>query len=190
MALIDPSGLILPVSVLEVEYRILFRRIVLRRRPYQADLVSAGHGGRVVTPGHRPVLHTLQVVPAFHISYRYVHKVHRPAAAVADRQIGAKHVRSVDLQEKIEKAPAEVEGAFPGPVSCGLQRMHRPELIDRNFLRVLRDDPEMHPPVGQHFGTLLPIPVRLSEIGIKGNGNIQRPLLLHLPILLIFRCDF
>ena len=190
MALIDPSGLILPVSVLEVEHRICLRGIILRRRPDQADLMPAGHGGRIVAPGYRPVLHALQVVPAFHIFYRDIHEVHRPAAAVADRQIRAEYVRPVNLQEEIEKAPAEVEGAFPGSVPCGLQRMHRPELIDRDFPGVLRDDPEMHPPVGQHLGALLPVPVRLSEIGIKGNGNIQRPLLLHLPILLFFRCGF
>ena len=179
MPLINPAYFILPVSMLQIKDRICFLRVILRRRINQADLMLPGHGRRIIAPGHRAVFHTVQIVPAFHILHGNIHKVHRPAASVADRQIRTKHICPVDFQEKIQKSLAEIKGAFPGAVSHRLQRMNVFKLVDNNFLRIFCNNPEMYPPVRQHLGSLFSVPVRFSVIRVKRKRNIQRPLLFH-----------
>ena len=140
--------------------------------------------------GYRSVRNTFQVVPALHVSYRDIHKIHGTAAAVADGQIGAEDVRTVDLQEKVKETGPHIKGAFPGTVPDGGEWEERTETVHDHLAGIFGDDPEMHFSVREYFSELLSVPARFSGIGIKGNGNIQGPGLFHSnnPPVCVFGC--
>ena len=185
VSLVDPAGFVLAVAVLQVQHRIRLRRVIGRRRPHQADFMLPGHGGVEIPPGHRAVFHALQVVPAFHIGHGHVHKVHRPAAAVSDGQVGAQHVRAVHLQEEIQESGSHVKGAFPGTVLHGGQREKGAEPVDDHLFGVLGDNPEVNFSVRQDLRPLDAVPAGFTEIRIKRNRYVQRPCLLHKISLLV-----
>ena len=179
VSLINPAGFVFTVSVLEIQHGISLRRIPGRRRIDETDLVLPGDFGQIIMPGDRAVGDALKIIPAGHIGHRDIHKVHGTAASVADGQIGAEHIRAVHLQEEIQEPAAHVKSAFPGAFPDGGQRKQRAETVDHHLMGIFGENPEMHFPVRENLCVLFPVPVRFTGIGIKRNGNVQRPRLLH-----------
>ena len=63
--------------------------------------------------------------------------------------------------------------------------MEAEEHVDGHFLGVGGLDAELHPTVVQHLEALVAVAIRLAEVGVKGDGAIQR-LLAHGYTLLAF----
>jgi hypothetical protein len=175
MSLINPAGLVFAVTMLEIEDRQRLCRIPCRRRVDQTDFELSGNGGIIVMTGDSTVICTGQVIPAGHICDRNIHKIHGTAASVSNGQIGAEYVSAIYLEKEIEEAGTHIKGTFPDTVSGWAQRVKRAKAVYDNLMCIFCDNPEMNLSVRQDFNALYAVPVRFAGIGIKGNGNIQRP---------------
>ena len=149
----------------------------------------ARHGGGEIMPGHRAVGNAVQGGPFFLAGDRDIQEIHGAAAAVADGQIGVQHVVSVDFQEEILKAPAQIHRALPHAVFLRGQGVHPAKLIQRHFLRAGGFDPHGDAAIRQDFIALISVAVGFAVIRIKGYGGIQGPSIFHGYIfsLLFFR---
>ena len=185
MPLIDPACLVFAVPVLQVQDGVLFRRVVGGRRIDQAHLILARDGGWEAMAGHRAVRHTVQRGPFLLPGHGDIQEIHGPAAAVADRQIGAQHVAAVHLQEEILEAAPQVHDALPHVRVRPGQGMRVPELIQHDLLRSRRLQADPRPAVRQQLIALIAVAVRLSEVRVERNGGVQRPGILHGMILLV-----
>ena len=97
MALINPSGFIFPVSVLQIKNRILFPVIKSGRQVNQADFIFPGNSRIESMSCHASVRDFIQPVPIF-ARHRNIEKIHGSAAAIPDRETRGQHICIINFQ--------------------------------------------------------------------------------------------